>query len=206
MTEAIHGALQAYPWIGLLLVVLLAWLEYIFPPVPGDSTMLFACFLAWTGALSIPAVLLACFVGSEAGALSAYAIGSRLGRSYFFLRSKWARTELQRLERGFGRFGSRLLLINRFLPGVRGVFLYAAGIARLPWRAVVVHSTISNALWVGLIAWCGASLGNSWNDVQVVFRRYVWVIGLMLGTYFVFRFVQARRRRRSPEGPVTRAS
>jgi membrane protein DedA with SNARE-associated domain len=200
MTEPIHSALQAYPWIGLLLVALMAWLEYIFPPVPGDSTMLFACFLAWTGALSIPVVLLACLGGSIAGALSAYTVGARIGRSYFFLRSEWARAELQRLERGFVRFGAPLIAVNRFLPGVRGVFLYGAGIARLGRGPVAFYSTLSNTLWVALIAWCGASLGTSWDEVQIVFRRYVWAIAVVLTAYFVLRFVQARRRRRRAAG------
>jgi membrane protein DedA with SNARE-associated domain len=207
MTEAIHNTLQAYPWMGLLLVVLLAWLEYVFPPVPGDSIMLFACFLAGAGALSLPATLAACLVGSIAGALTAYAIGARLGRSYFFLRSDWARAELERLERGFARFGARLLLVNRFLPGVRGVFLYAAGIGRQPWRGVLIHSTVSNILWVSLIAWGGIRLGSSWDEVQVVFRRYVWMIAIGLTVYFVFRVARARHlRRRRREDPVTPAS
>jgi membrane protein DedA with SNARE-associated domain len=203
MIEAIHNTLQAYPWMGLLLVVLLAWLEYVFPPAPGDSIMLFACFLAGAGTLSLPATLAACLGGSIAGALTAYAIGARLGRSYFFLRSRWARSELKRLERGFARFGARMLLINRFLPGVRGVFLYGAGIGRLPWRAVLVHSTLSNILWVALIAWGGIRLGSSWDEVQVVFRRYVWAIAIGMTVYFVFRVARARQlRRRDRENPV----
>jgi membrane protein DedA with SNARE-associated domain len=203
MIEAIHNTLQAYPWMGLLLVVLLAWLEYVFPPVPGDSIMLFACFLAGAGSLSLPLTLAACLTGSITGAMTAYVIGARLGRSYFFLRSAWARAELGRLERGFARFGAKVLLINRFLPGVRGVFLYAAGIGRLPWRAVLIYSTLSNICWVALIAWGGIHLGSSWEEVQAVFRRYVWAIAIGLTVYFVFRVARARQlRRRSRENPV----
>jgi membrane protein DedA with SNARE-associated domain len=197
MTETIQQILQSHPWPGLLLVVLMAWLEYVFPPVPGDSTMLFACFLAGTGALPLAAAVAACFGGSVAGAVTAYLTGRRLGRSYFFLRTAWAHAELDRLERGFTRFGSRLLAVNRFLPGVRGLFLYAAGIARLGWRSVLVYSTLSNALWVGLIAFGGTRLGRSWDQVQVVFRRYVWGLGIVLAIYVVTTMVRAWRRRRS---------
>ena len=157
--------------------------------------MLFSCFLAGTGVLPFPAVLLACLIGSVAGAATAYLFGVRLGRSYFFLRTEWARVELGRLERGFARYGARLLAVNRFLPGVRGVFLYAAGIGRLGWRPVLVFSTLSNVLWVALIAWAGSALGSTWDEVQVVFRRYVWAIGIGLFLYLVVTLVQARRRR-----------
>ncbi|MEE9292468.1 MAG: DedA family protein [Acidobacteriota bacterium] len=195
MSEAIQNTVQAYPWAGLGLVLLLAWLEYVFPPVPGDSTMLFACFLAGTGALPLPAVVSVCLLGSVAGALSAYTFGARLGRSYFFLRSEWARHELERVETGFRKYGARLLLMNRFLPGVRGLFLYAAGIGRLGWRPVLVYSTLSNLCWVGLIAWAGTALGTSWAEVQIHFRRYVWGIAIGMTIYVVVTIVRVRRRR-----------
>ncbi|HXH27967.1 MAG TPA: VTT domain-containing protein, partial [Candidatus Polarisedimenticolia bacterium] len=110
-------------------------------------------------------------------------------------RSSWAHAELDRLERGFARFGSRLLAVNRFLPGVRGLFLYAAGIARLGWRSVLIYSTLSNALWLGLIALAGTRLGRSWEQVQVVFRRYVWGLGIVLAVYVLATLLRAWRRR-----------
>jgi membrane protein DedA with SNARE-associated domain len=205
MSEAIQSVVQDHLWAGLGLVALMAWLEYVFPPVPGDSTMLFACFLAGTGTLPFSTVLLTCLSGSIAGAATAYALGARLGRSYFFLRTRWAREELRRLEGGFERYGARLLAINRFLPGVRGVFLYAAGIGRLGWRPVLVFSTLSNVLWVALIAWAGSALGSTWADVQVVFRRYVWAIGIGMGVYLVVIIVRTRRRRARAR-PISSAS
>jgi membrane protein DedA with SNARE-associated domain len=196
VSQAIHQTLLAHPWGGLLLVALLAWLEYVFPPVPGDSTMLLACFLAGTGALPPVPTVLVCFLGSVLGAMTAYAVGARLGRSYFFLRSSWARMELERLERWLTRFGPRLLALNRFLPGIRGVFLYGAGIGRLPLRPVLIWSSLSNALWVAFIAWAGTSLGSSWEDVQAIFGRYVWVIATGFAIYVVVSLVRARARRR----------
>jgi membrane protein DedA with SNARE-associated domain len=195
MTEAIQSAIAAHALSGLLVVALFAWLEYVFPPSPGDSTMLFAFFLAGRGALSLPAVAVAALSGSVLGAITAYAIGARLGRSYFFLRTAWARDELSRIERWFARHGARLLLINRFLPGLRGFFLYAAGIGRLGFKPALVYSTASNVLWVALLAWGGASLGSTWDDVRVVFRRYVWGVGIFLAVYVILAVVRARRRR-----------
>jgi membrane protein DedA with SNARE-associated domain len=211
VSEAIRQTLLAHPWGGLFLVALLAWLEYVFPPVPGDSTMLLACFLAGAGFLPPIPTVLACFLGSVAGAMTAYVAGRRLGRSYFFLRSSWARMELERLERWLTRFGPRLLAVNRFLPGIRGVFLYGAGIGRLPARPVLIWSSLSNALWVALIAWAGTRLGSSWEEVQTIFARYAWTIGGLFTVYVAISLLRARRRRRqeaatSSTGSATRSS
>ena len=196
MGEAIQHAMAAHAWEALVIVFLLAWLEYVFPPVPGDSTMLFGFFLAGSGALSFPAVFLAALSGSVLGALTAYRLGARLGRTYFFLRSAWAREELDRVERWFGRFGPRLLAVNRFIPGVRGFFLYAAGIGRMEARGVVIYSSLSNVLWVAVLAWGGTGLGSTWEEVRVVFRRYVWGIAVFLGLYLGLSIARSRRRRR----------
>jgi membrane protein DedA with SNARE-associated domain len=196
MGQAIQDAMAAHGWTALLLVFLLAWLEYVFPPVPGDSTMLFGFFLAGAGGIAPLLMGAAAMAGSVLGALTAYALGRSLGGSYFFLRSAWAIEELARVERWFRRFGPRLLVVNRFLPGLRGLFLYAAGIGRMDLRPVAIYSTASNALWVGLLAWGGTSLGTSWEEVRVVFRRYVWGISICLAIYLALTIVRARRRRR----------
>ena len=112
MTEAIQSAMTAHLWAGLFLVFLMAWLEYVFPPVPGDSTMLFGFFLAEASGRALWPVAAAAIGGSVLGALTAYALGSRLGRSYFFLRSAWAKEELGRLERWFIRLGPGLLVVS----------------------------------------------------------------------------------------------
>jgi membrane protein DedA with SNARE-associated domain len=197
MGEAIQHAMAVHVWEALLLVFLLGWLEYVFPPVPGDSTLLFGFFLAGAGALRLPAVFAAALLGSILGALTAYRFGRRLGRSYFFLRSAWAKGELDKVERWFGRFGPRLLAVNRFIPGLRGFFLYAAGIGGMELRSVLIYSSLSNVLWVALLAWGGTSLGSTWDEVRVVFRRYVWGIGVFLGIYVVWTIARARRRRRA---------
>jgi len=195
MTEAIQGAIAAHALPGLLLVALLAWLEYVFPPVPGDSTMLFAFFLAGRGVLPLAAVVTVALAGSVAGAMTAYAIGARAGRGYFLLRSEWARRELLRIEGWFARAGAWLLVVNRFLPGVRGFFLYAAGMGRIGFRKSLLYSTAGNLLWVALLAWGGTSLGSTWEEVRVVFRRYVWGIAVFLAIYAILTAVRARRRR-----------
>ena len=201
MSEAIQGAIAAHALPGLLLVAVLAWLEYVFPPAPGDSTVLFAFFLAGRDALPFAAVVTVALAGSVLGAMTAYAIGARTGRGYFLLRSEWARGELKRIEGWFARSGAWLLLVNRFLPGVRGLFLYAAGISRLGARRTLVYSTAGNVLWVALLAWAGTSLGSTWEEVRVVFRRYVWGIAVVLTIYFILSVVRARRRRAAAVTP-----
>ena len=56
-------------------------------------------------------------------------------------------------------------------------------------------------LWVALLAWAGTSLGSTWEEVRVVFRRYVWGIAVVLTIYFILAVVRARRRRAAAVTP-----
>jgi len=198
MEEWVRFLLLDQPAVGLTLVGLAAVMEYLLPPFPGDTLMLLGFFLAGRGELPFAGVLAAALVGSLIGAEAAYRIGARLGRSYFFLRrSRFTATALPTLERYLARFGTGLLLVNRFLPVLRGFFLYAAGMGRMSRRNTFLCAGASNLAWILLIAWVGHRFGTSWDRLQEIFRAYTGVIGLILLAYVAFTLVRYRIRRKT---------
>jgi len=183
-----------HPLVGLTLVALAGAGEYLFPPLPGDTLMLFGFFLAGRGELPFFAVL-AALIGSITGAELAYSLGSRLGHSYFFIRkSHLASTALPALERYFARFGVGMVLINRFLPVLRGFFLFAAGMGKMSRGATFLCATVSNLAWILLIAWVGHRFGTSWERLQGVFRAYASLVGVIFFAYAAYTFIKYRMR------------
>jgi membrane protein DedA with SNARE-associated domain len=171
-------------------------MEYLLPPFPGDTLMLLGFFLAGHGDLPFPGVLAAALGGSMVGAEAAYRLGGKMGKSYFFLRrSRLTATALPSLERYLQRFGTGLLLVNRFLPVLRGFVLYAAGMARRPRTSTFLCANGSNLAWVLLIAWVGHRFGTSWSRLQGVFRAYTGLIGAVLLAYVAFTLLRHRFRR-----------
>jgi membrane protein DedA with SNARE-associated domain len=109
-----------HPYLGLLLVAAAGTGEYLFPPLPGDTVMLFGFFLAGHGDLPFAWVLASALGGSMLGAEVAYSLGDRLGHSYFFIRrSRLAAAALTTLERYFQRFGVGMILVS-VPPGAQG--------------------------------------------------------------------------------------
>ena len=185
------------PAVGLTLVALAAVMEYLLPPFPGDTLMLLGFFLAGHGDLPFAGVLAAALAGSLVGAEAAYRLGARLGKSYFFLRrSRLTAAALPSPEHYLARFGTGLLLVNRFLPVLRGFFLYAAGMGKMSRTSTFLCANASNLAWVLLIAWVGHRFGTSWDRLQQVFRTYTGVIGLVLLAYVAFTLLRYRFRRR----------
>ena len=187
-----------HPWVGLILVALAGTGEYLFPPLPGDTVMLFGFFLAARGDLPFGWVLASALGGSMIGAELAYSLGSRLGHSYFFIRrSRVASSALPTLERYFRRFGVGMILVNRFLPVLRGFFLFAAGMGRMSRGATFLCASFSNLAWILLIAWVGHRFGTSWERLLGVFRSYASILGVVFLTYAVFTLIRYRLRRKA---------
>jgi membrane protein DedA with SNARE-associated domain len=181
------------PAVGLALVALAGLMEYLLPPLPGDTLMLLGFFLAGHGDLPFSGVLVAALAGSMAGAEASYRLGAKMGQSYFFLRrSRFTAGVLPVLQRYLSRFGTALLLLNRFLPVLRGFFLYAAGMGRMPWKSTFFCANASNLAWILLIAWVGHHFGSSWDRLQEAFRAYTGLIGIILLAYVVFTLLRYR--------------
>lgn len=182
-------------WLGVALVGFAGMVEYLLPPFPGDTLMLFGFFLAGHGDLPLAAVFAAAFLGSALGAELAYQLGARLGGSYFFLqRSRFAKRALPTIQRYFARFGTPMILVNRFLPVVRGFFLYSAGMGKMPRGATFLYASLSNLAWILLIAWVGHHFGSSWERLQTVFKAYSGFIGVILLVYLGITFFRFRVR------------
>jgi membrane protein DedA with SNARE-associated domain len=89
-----------------------------------------------------------------------------------------------------------LLLVNRFLPVLRGFILYAAGMGKMSRPGTFLCANVSNLAWILLIAWVGHRFGTSWERLQQMFRAYTGLIGAILLIYVVTTLLRAGVRRR----------
>jgi membrane-associated protein len=133
-------------------------------PVPGETVLLIASFLACSERqLHLPWIIvvatLACTLGDNLG----YAIGHhggrpllRHGERYFRIRP----SDLERGERLFQRYGSETIFIARFIAGMRVIAGPLAGVLRMPWRRFVLCNFLGAAVWVTVISCTGYLFGH----------------------------------------------
>ncbi|MEM7248870.1 MAG: DedA family protein [Acidobacteriota bacterium] len=211
MIETTLGFLADNPLLVIAVVFTSAMLEYVFPPFWGDTFMLLGCFLAGLDKVDPIAVLLAAILGSCLGACGAYGLGRRHGSTFLRLLCRGPRAErmLARAERWHADHGRRVLMLNRFLPGLRAFFLPLAGMGRMPLRQVIVWSSLSNVLYCGLLlglglaVGAGAAVGPGVADFsaleghfRVAMRTAAIVAVVLLGALTAWHYI--RRRRCSP--------
>ena len=144
-----------------------AFLEYVVPPVPGDSCMLVGFFLAAQGAADPATVFGAAVLGCVVGGAVAFQLGSRYGDAVL-QRVVWRRQRatLARFRELAGRRGEGILLVNRFLPVVRSVMLYGAGAFGLDRKKSMAWNAASAIAYASFLFGAGWATAGSWNEIR----------------------------------------
>lgn len=154
-----------------------AFLEYLFPPFPGDTVMLLGGVYAVRGQQPWPLVLLAITIGSVGGAAVNYAVGQWLGKraerdpsGKFLFISHQKLFEVR--DRMHSKAGWWLVAGNRFIPGVRSLLFVAAGAGRLPFWKVMGLGAVSALAWNSLLMTVGYALGGNAERLESLVMRY----------------------------------
>lgn len=158
---AVEAWLLGLPVFAVLLVLgAAAFVEYVFPPFPGDTVVVVGAVWAVRADQGFAGVLLAVTLGALLGTVVDWYAGRKAATQLDRL-SERRRAQVDRLVGGFRRYGPVLLVANRFVPGVRALFFVAAGVAELSLPVVAAWATVSAALWNGVLLGLGAWVG--WN-------------------------------------------
>ena len=175
-----------------LLLGLSAFVENVFPPAPGDTITAFGAFLVGTNRLDFIPVLVATVVGSLGGFMFLFWVGGLLGRRYFIERDFWyfKAEDIRKAEAWFRTYGYILILINRFLPGIRSVISIVSGISGLRVLKVSLLALVSACLWNLIWIGMGYFLGSNWEAAQdrfeAIMTTYSFAILGFLGIGILF--------------------
>lgn len=188
---------------GLIYVLLglSAFVENIFPPIPGDTITAFGAYLVGTKRLHFLGVYFATTVGSLSGFMCLFCIGQMLGRRFFIERDYkfFKARDIIQAEAWFKKWGYFLILLNRFFPGIRSVISIAGGISRLHGLKVTLLALISACIWNLIWILTGYTLGNNWDQVRAkmatLMVRYNLGALICLGVAILFIIIRFKRRR-----------
>lgn len=158
------------------LVVGAAAIEYVFPPIPGDTVALFAIVLAVRAQLQWVLVYLSLTAGALGGGLVAWGFGLWLASHEdhwpHFLKTRGATRALDAVRRGYDKHGAMYLALNRFLPALRAFFFVGAGLSRMSIAPVIVFGGLSAAVWNALLMAVGYAVGSNWDVLREIVERY----------------------------------
>jgi membrane protein DedA with SNARE-associated domain len=186
---------------GYWAVLALVTLEDFGVPVPGETILIAAAVYAGAGRLNVVAVGIIAFVAAVIGDNIGFAIGHFGGRA---LALKWGRylgltkERLAKTEYFFDRHGGKIIVIARFIEGLRQANGIIAGISGMHWRRFVVFNMLGAALWVGTWVSLGYAAGSHINTIYhyiTLYSYYVLAAAVVLLAAYATRRVIRRRAR-----------
>ncbi len=161
--KALMALLVAHEVQGLLLVAAVIFCEtglVLLPFLPGDS-ILFAlgAFAALNGRSPL-APLAAIVVAAIAGDTVNFLVGrSRVGR--WIVNKGWiSEAHMKRTKDYFDRFGASTITIGRFVPIVRTIAPFVAGLTGMELRRFILFNVAGGVAWTTLMILGGFWLGR----------------------------------------------
>jgi membrane protein DedA with SNARE-associated domain len=193
--HALEPTLDHY---GYIAIVGLVMLENFGVPAPGETVLIAGAVYAATGRLSIVLVALLGFLGAVAGDNVGFAIGRFGGRRIVERFGRHVLLTPQRLQRATGffeRHGGKVVVVARFVEGLRQANGIIAGIIGMRWPRFVTFNATGAALWVAVWTSVGYLSGKHIDTINNDAGRYEAYLAIA-ATALVIADV-ARRIRRS---------
>lgn len=195
--DLLRGFLAAYGYWAVALALLL---ENMGLPVPGETVLLLASFLAYSEhRLRLPYVILVGICAATIGDNLGFWIGSRGGRPllerYHHIFHVPRSTFLSG-EKMFERYGPPTVFLARFIFGLRVVAGPLAGVLRMHWKRFAIYNFLGATFWVTSVSTIGYLFGRHWETLMRVFRRLDVAIAAICA---VLVFLLWRRYRKEPE-------
>jgi membrane protein DedA with SNARE-associated domain len=134
-------------------ILLAAFAENVFPPLPADTVIALGAFVAARGNGTELGVWTATMVGNVGGAMLMYALGHRYGLPWLMQRfpSVVSPTAADRFAARFKTQGLLAVIVSRFLPAVRALVPPMAGALGIGAVRAAVAMTAASGVWYGIV-------------------------------------------------------
>jgi len=147
------GIAQAI-WIFLLVTATL---------VSEDLTTIAAGLLVTQGRIDFFTAVFSCFLGIFVGDALLFLAGRWLGRPWLGRRPlSWFidETQIESASDWFRRRGPLVILLSRFMPGMRLPTYFAAGLLRTSFWRFLLYFAVAVAVWTPILVWLSMQFGG----------------------------------------------
>jgi membrane-associated protein len=163
----------------ILFVIIFAETGFVVTPfLPGDSLLFAAGALIAGGdtGLSIYMLAIILIVAAFTGNTVNYLIGGYLGPKVFKEKNKILKLSYYLQTKAFfEKHGALAVIFSRFMPIIRTIAPFVAGVSGMPFLKYSLYNIIGGAAWIILFLFAGFFLGN-----VPFFKAHFALIGVVI--------------------------
>jgi membrane-associated protein len=170
-------------------------------PLPGETVLLFAGFLAYQGEIQLVRAIATAIAGATLGDSLGYTLGRYAGNAFFdryVQRFKFLWRQFENSKALFLKHGHWAVFTGRFITGLRVFAGPLAGLFKMPYPRFLLFNFTGAVLWATAIGCVGFLFGSSWDNlVHFISDFHRVTLGLVAVLVLVGLIVYLRRRARS---------
>ena len=199
MFEHLFSSLSTYdPLLIYSLIIIIPFIENLFPPSPSDIVVVLAGSLIVNGTINFFAALVLSTIGSEIGFMALYYIGLQTDRKLIHTgKLKFISPEaVIKAEEWFIKYGFMLILFNRFLSGIRAVISFFAGLSELNVKRTIIFSSLGSIVWNAILLGLGILFGYNLSTIDYFLSTYtkgILIITAVIAIYFLVKYLLKRK-------------
>ncbi|MBI3601776.1 MAG: VTT domain-containing protein [Candidatus Omnitrophica bacterium] len=133
----------------------------VLPFLPGDSLLFVLGALSAVGTLHLGWLWFLLTAAAVLGNTLNYFIGTKMADIVAKANQKLIKPQhLKRTHQFFEKYGAKTIILTRFLPILRSVAPFLAGVGQMDYRQFTIYNFVGGFLWVSVGLWSGYWFGR----------------------------------------------
>jgi membrane protein DedA with SNARE-associated domain len=192
MEHYLHHFIEQFGYIGIMIALMGGIIGL---PVPDEVLLTYVGYNIFTGTMSYPIALVSSFIGALIGISISYYLGIKLGLPFLHKFGPKVHITEKRIEQTkalFAKMGPFVLFIGYFIPGIRHVSAFLAGINEYKFKKFAIYAYTGALFWVFTFITLGKGLGESWGKVKHYMEQYspylipLFLLCLLISAYIYY--------------------
>ncbi len=174
----IESIIQTIGLLGIFIIIFAESGLFVGFFLPGDSILFTAGFLASQNIISLPALILVCFVAAVSGDSVGYTFGRKVGKKIFNKEDSllFHKDHIRKAQEFYKKYGVKTIVIARFIPVVRTFAPIVAGVAEMHYQTFLTFNLIGGLLWATGLNLAGYFLGKTIPNVDKYLLPIIFLI------------------------------
>ncbi len=189
MAETILPWITAYGYIAIFSLLVLGIVGL---PAPDETLLVFSGYLAFKGDLHVLPTIASAFLGSICGITVSYGLGRSVG-NYLVIQYGHivhiTPEKMDQVRQWLTRVGRWGLTFGYFLPGIRHLTAFTAGVSKLRFSVFALFTYAGGLMWSVTFISVGYFLGKEWVQASERLHRFLLIgsgiIIVLLAAYFL---------------------
>lgn len=199
--EYLEDFLKSYGTLVYVILFMIIFIEtgvVIMPFLPGDSLLFAAGMMAaqFPNELNVVVLIVIMLIAAILGDTLNYTIGKEFGNQALkvkiFGKSFVKEEHINKTHKFYEKYGSKTIVLARFVPIVRTLAPFVAGIGRMSYKTFLTYNVLGAVLWVVGVTLIGYSLGNV-AIIRDNFEKVVLGIIFISVLPIIFGYIKEKR-------------